>query len=908
MNRKLAGALAALVLVAIAIWFFALRNRGGDEKPAPEPQANAGSAVAPKPAAKSTDDTPPPSGMAPRWALDVDPEGPLRLEGQVVDEDGDGVGDAEVWLSSVPPRSTKTEQDGSFAFDKLVGREYGLRAVAGDKVGGPVQYKLTETSDPVVIRLAESAKLVVTVITGDDKPVEGAEVRVAGMGERSARTVADGTATLKPVHPGWIAVQVTADGYAPGHGFTQIGAGGVTGTLKVRLHKGVSVSGRVIDEGGAPIAKARVTVAGMWDVLPGAESPVVTDAKGQFTFPAVAPGSHTLVATDGVHAPARSAPVTVGERPVRDITITMRQGGTLAGTVVDDLGKPVPFATVRVAGDGPNMWMIDARQTISDRAGHFEITGLERTKLKARAESDAAASSIASVDLSTNPEKKDLRLVLDVKGTIAGVVVDETNEPLAEIQVNAFPDILGGNTPEAISLAGMSSSTTDGDGRFTIRGLPEGEYRLRASRSAGGRYDWGQQGTPAKTGDKDVRITLPANGSIVGKLQLEGGNAPKLANVQVGYQPAVPSDKDGAFKLPELAPGKYDLHVRGPEFAAFVQRDVEVKPGQPTDVGTLTLVRGRKLVGRVIDAAGNAVPGAKVKTGDMLFSMQGAEDQMETWEEMYGMRTGVTDQDGRFTLIGIAKKATNVLAEHPTRGRSDAGAIPPGTEDPPPITLTLRGFGTITGKVTSKGQPVGGASVTDTPKGGGAQVRMVQTAPDGTFTLTKISEGTHVVSAMQQSGFGMSLKSTSTTVQVRAGKETTVNIDIPVGSLALTVQVKPQAGAKVDSAQVFLFRGVVAVANAKQLTDGFLAGGVQGMKFWFGADKPAPEFDELVAGDYSVCTIPITGDLSDTQFAQRLQEHMEALKVYCKQVKLTPSPQKQTVVHEVPQMAPLPKD
>jgi hypothetical protein len=152
----------------------------------------------------------------------------------------------------------------------------------------------------------------------------------------------------------------------------------------------------------------------------------------------------------------------------------------------------------------------------------------------------------------------------------------------------------------------------------------------------------------------------------------------------------------------------------------------------------------------------------------------------------------------------------------------------------------------------------------------------------------------------------MSLKSTSTTVQVRAGKETKVTIDIPVGTLALTVQVRPQAGQKVDSAQVFLFRGNLAVHNAKELTDGFLSGGVQGMKFWFGEGKPLPEFEELVAGDYSVCTIPITGDLSDATFQQRIQEHMDALKVYCKQVKLAASPQKQTVVHEVPAMAPLP--
>ena len=67
------------------------------------------------------------------------------------------------------------------------------------------------------------------------------------------------------------------------------------------------------------------------------------------------------------------------------------------------------------------------------------------------------------------------------------------------------------------------------------------------------------------------------------------------------------------------------------------------------------------------------------------------------------------------------------------------------------------------------------------------------------------------------------------------------------------------------------------------------------MKFWFGEGKPLPEFDELVPGDYSVCTIPITGDLSDTTFQQRMQEHLNALKVYCKAAKVLASPAKQIV-------------
>jgi hypothetical protein len=80
------------------------------------------------------------------------------------------------------------------------------------------------------------------------------------------------------------------------------------------------------------------------------------------------------------------------------------------------------------------------------------------------------------------------------------------------------------------------------------------------------------------------------------------------------------------------------------------------------------------------------------------------------------------------------------------------------------------------------------------------------------------------------------------------------------------------------------------------------------MKFGLGVGKPIPEFEELVAGDYSVCTIPIVGDLNDSTLMQRIQQHMDAVATYCKQVKVAAAPAKQTVVHEVPTMSPLPEN
>jgi protocatechuate 3,4-dioxygenase beta subunit len=904
MSRKIVVGLLVLGLVAVGLWFGVLRTRGPDAQPAGERGRSAAITPAPTPPPRPAEPGPAPRGLAPRWTLDPDADGPLQLEGQVLGPDGKGVGGAEVWLGSVPAKTVKTDDDGTFSFAKLAGRTYALSAVSGELIGGPVRYKLTAHSDPIVIRLAEAAAVVVTVVDEARQPIKDAEVKLGELSERTAKTTAQGTARVAPIHPGWVQVSASAAGYAPGAGFTTVGSAGATGELTITLRKGVMLSGRVLDEAGKPIAKVRVTASGgLWGV-PDDTGGATTDDKGGFTIAALPRGSYALVAVDGEHAPARSPPITVAEKPVGNVEIVMKTGGAVAGTVVDAAHKPVPFATVRIAASGQQIWQSAARQATSDQQGAFELRGLARGKLQARAESDAAASKIADVDLADKPRLDSLELVLDVSGTIAGIVVDDRGAPVPEVQVNAIPDFLGGASTSGLALAGLSSATTGGGGEFVIHGLPDGAYRMWAARRSGGFGEWGQHGTAARTGDKDVRITLAAPGTLIGKVALAGsGAAPKLATVAIGFQAPTPAT-DGAFQLKEITPGSYDVTFRGLEFAELIQHDVKIEPGKTTDLGTVTVTRGRKLTGKVIDKAGAPVAGAKIRAGTMLISMADAGDQTDGIDTLSGIRSTVSDQDGAFTLVGLPPKATSVMADHPDRGRSLAAAIPEGEADPPDVTLALRGFGSIVGKVTRKGQPVADVTIGESSKGGGAQGQFTKTGSDGSFTLAKVPEGPHVINAMQQAL--MSMKSTSVTVQVTAGKQTTANVEIPQGDVTVTVQVKPGAGQKVDAAQIFLFAGSVNVSTGKQLIDGMFQSSVQGTKFWLGAGKPIPEFTELVAGDYSICGLPITGDMTDQQFQHRLQENMQSLKVVCKAAHVTPSPPSQAFEIELPAMTPLP--
>jgi uncharacterized GH25 family protein len=913
MNRKLIGGLLALVIAAVAVWFLWLRDRGSTTAK-PDATANQGRSGQ-VPTDKPT--TPTRSahisalaGRSAKWTLDVDPDGPLQLEGQVLGPDGKGVAKAKVTLSSSPKRIAMSEDDGTFTFDKLVGRPYTLSATSGDLVGS-LRFKLTATSGPAVIHVTEGAGLDVTVLDEPGKPIAGASVYSDdGDADDAVTTDAAGKAKLKGLRPGWIAIEATASGYAPNRTVTTVGSGGATGTVQITLRKGVAVSGRVVDDTGKAIANAKVSAAsenwGMGDET--GEADVITNAQGAFTIPSLAAGTHRLTAIDGEHAPAWSTPITVKDAPVSGVTITMKAGGTLAGKVTDTAGKPVAFASVQVLGKGQDAWMQeDPRRATTDKLGAFELRGLARIKLQARAESETAASKIVDVDLAEKAAITDLALVLEVSGQIAGIVVDEKGAPVPEVQVNAFPDILGGASADGLALAGMSSTTTDGGGAFVISGLPDGAYRLRAARARPGWGDWGQGGTEAKPGDKDVKVVLPAPGELKGKVVIaKGGDniVPTIASVQVGQNPPTPVTK-GEFTVRGVIPGSYDVTFRGLEFAQLQKRDVKIEPGKTTDLGTVTVQRGRQLVGKVVDPNGKPVSGARVRVGEMLFS--GNDDDTnrnEGLEELYGMRSASSDQAGEFVINGVSSKATSMLAEHPDLGRSAATQIPAGSDDVPAITLALRGYGSISGVVTMKGKPLAKVNVGASAKGGGATAVFATTDDEGKYTIAKVAEGEQIVQAMK-TGM-MEMKTGKTTAVVVAGQQVVANIEIPVGEIALTVNLKALPNHKLDGAQVFLYSGMVAISTGKQLTDTMFSGGAQGMKLWLGKNLPMPVFEELVAGDYSMCSIPITGDLSDTTFGARLQENIPTLKVYCKSIKVKPSPNAQAVTHDLPSMTPLP--
>lgn len=74
----------------------------------------------------------------------------------------------------------------------------------------------------------------------------------------------------------------------------------------------------------------------------------------------------------------------------------------------------------------------------------------------------------------------------------------------------------------------------------------------------------------------------------------------------------------------------------------------------------------------------------------------------------------------------------------------------------------------------------------------------------------------------------------------------------------------------------------------------------------FAAGGKKAQFAKIRPGQYSICSVPITGNMNDPLFAKRLQAFAEKLKVYCQPHEVARAPLEQSLTLALPAMEPLP--
>lgn len=911
MNTSTKLSIAALALALVGF----LGYRQWAHEPAPDSDAPAAAKTStelPPPTRASAEEQPAASMASLPAQVDDDPIGDLLLEGQAVDEEGRPVAGAKVMLGSAPPKTTTSEDDGSFAFHELVQRRYPVYARSEDRIGGPVVVTLSKNSDPVLVRMRAGGGIRVEVVDVEDRPIASATVWIPSLDSMTETTNAKGIAEFHNVPPGMTMLSVQASGFAKAHSLATVPRSNDNmGHQRLTLKRGVSVSGRIVDHKGAPVENAKI-IAQQSSAMMQVQSPqrdgVSSDKDGRFELPAVPPGNVQLVAVHDDHAPSTSERFDVGDRAIGDIKLAMKQGASVSGHVLTLGGEPVAWATVRVRspeGTASQEGSIN-RKMISEEDGSFTIKGLPREELALYGASELASSQGVEVNLRTKAEAKEIELVLDVEGTIKGVVVNEDGEPVAEAQVQAVPDFWEGASIEELRVRGPAFATSGGDGGFTIYGLPDSKYKVSASRGLpGGPSRSLQSGVSAQTGDDELRVVLATPASIVGTIQASDGSTPAIATVSIGWGTSAPVTQ-GRFRLSEVPPGHYELSVRGPDFAATFSSKVEVKAGEEHDVGTIEVRKGRSVSGRIVDRSGQPVAGAEVVLARQLIS-DGTnltpKGMGTAIDEQMGVRRTTSDKSGHYRLRGIGEAEWTIAADHAEVGRSLGQIVAKGT-DKVDLNLALLDVGGVRGMVTVNGEPSAGVNVLITSKGGSAHIVIVKSDDRGKFYAERVATGNFKVAAMQGSGGSSSMA--ATTVTIKAGEVVEAELDIEEGDVSLDVKISGVGGAKIDAAQVFLFRGAADVKTGGELNKLFLSA-ASSAKMGFAFGKAPAVFNKISPANYSVCIIPINGDMNDPSFAQKLQRHVGELAVYCQQLNITEAPAKQSYNAEVLPMTPLPE-
>src|SRR5206468_6435457 len=154
-----------------------------------------------------------------------------------------------------------------------------------------------------------------------------------------------------------------------------------------------------------------------------------SDEKGAFRVRGIGAGTYTVTARHPDFAPASAGPIEMhpAER-IEDRVIRLPTGVEAAGNVLEsESGKPVPDAQVAFTARGHQG---EGKSSRTNAEGAFEVKSLAEGRYEVRASARGyLRGEQQTVDVAAG-EAKDLALMLERGGSIAGSVLDPDGKPV----------------------------------------------------------------------------------------------------------------------------------------------------------------------------------------------------------------------------------------------------------------------------------------------------------------------------------------------------------------------------------------------------------------------------------------------------------------------------------------------
>lgn len=373
-------------------------------------------------------------------------------------------------------------------------------------------------------------------------------------------------------------------------------------------------------------------------------------------------------------------------------------------------------------------------------------------------------------------------LVFERPSSLDVLVTNVAGEPLANVTVGVFPQMLDGRQWEArppghffLKQEASASARTGEDGRASVGGLPTGKAWVLVHRA--GFVPRVQEAEIPREGVDLGAQVLVRGVEVLGRVVDEAGKG--LAEVEVtawsraglGGGGETRTDGEGAFALSDQpAQDEINLHARLRGFLMLTPLLLKLPPEGEV---VLRMRKAKVLTGRVVDAD----------------SQQRLADVSVWASEREGGRVGIgfdptmtsrTDERGEFQIEGVHAGELELVASAQGYRRTVLPVTVPEDGVVPVVTVAIARGLELRGRVVDEGgQPVPGIRVSaraadwellgaTLPSSGHAR-----TGPEGSFLIEGLGRGKHEVRGEAEDG-GL-----ARAVAEPGGAEVTLRLDRP---------------------------------------------------------------------------------------------------------------------------------
>lgn len=587
--------------------------------------------------------------------------------------------------------------------------------------------------------------------------IEGAQVIASGgwrsnaAGQAVALSGDEGRFELWTA-PGSISVFANVEGYAMG--WVEAVAPGEFIELFL-TPESVLVGKVVLASGGEPVEGVTVSVNG--------NNSDRTDESGRFRIDRLQPGTYKPIAeSDELYGQAAEQVHLGLGQTSEEVVVRVHPAVLVEGSVML-AGSEQPCTRGSVRLDNPG---VHSERGRLDDEGHVEFRGVLAGTYKVFVNCEGHVSEDQYDDLVVGEENIG-GLVWEVREGLAirGEVVDEAGQPIELIEVHARQVA----DPEAartqLTNAGGESER---DGSFELAGLLPGRYEVGTSSWIGRSGPIEPIVVELQSGAdvNDVRIVMPAVGSIHGRVIDETGKPISGATVQaseVGGQTGqmARSNDAGEFTIEHVRPGQNRVTALSSDSWSAMRKPgttdddiqgelVEVVGNEVVEITITVEAREGRITGVVKDEGGGVVADAFIdieRMSDKAGANAASARRSVRWS--WGSEPVLTDEDGRFALDGLPDGKFVVRANRKGGGEAVLEEVALGSH----IELVIASTGELAGTVKlPDGRAPERFSVSIEDKATGINMRDSYFRTDGVWRVRQLPAGTYEIIASASEG------------------------------------------------------------------------------------------------------------------------------------------------------------